>query len=78
MMGMDDVRSGHSRDQTRRDGMRRMSAPPTQRAQGPALQSARFAFDARLTTEADQLALDAPARGERARQLERVAFAAAE
>jgi hypothetical protein len=77
MMGMDDVRSGHSRDQTRRDGMRRMSAQPTQRAQRPSLQPARFPFDARLKTEADQLAFDSRARGERARQLERVAFAAA-
>ena len=45
--------------------------------QRPSLQPAGFAFDTRLTTEADQLAFDAPARGERARQLERVAFAAA-
>jgi hypothetical protein len=77
MMGMDDVRSGHSRDQTRRDGVRRVSAQPAHRAQRSSLQPARFALDARLTTEADQLAFDAPARGERARQLERVAFAAA-
>lgn len=78
MMGMDDVRSRHRAEQTGGDGMRRVSTQPAQGAQRAALQAARFAFDVWQATEADQLALDARATGERPRELERVAFAAAE
>ena len=77
MMGMD----GDARDTAengRGDGMRWMSAQPGHGTQRAALQSAWFALDVRPATEADQLALDAWAAGERPRELERVAFAAAE
>ena len=54
-----------------------MSAQPGHGTQRAALQSAWFALGVGLATEGDQLALDARAAGERPRELEWVAFAAA-
>ncbi len=75
MMGVDDVRPRHSREQARRDRMGGMAAQPAHRAQRAPQQPARFAFRPGLTAEADQLALDVS--GQRPRQLERVTFTTA-
>jgi len=76
MMGMDNVRPRHCREQARRDRMGRMTAQPAHGAERASQQPTGFSFCTRVTAEADQLALDVS--GQRARQLERVAFPAAE
>jgi len=76
MMGVNDVGARHRGEQTRRNWMGRVTAQPGQRAQRAAHQPTWFTLEVRRPTEAEQLALDVP--GQRARQLERVAFAAAE
>ena len=76
MMGMDDVRPRQCREQTWRDRMGRMTAQPTHGAQRAAAQTRDFVLETRLAPERDQLAFDVFGQG--ARQLERVAFAAAE
>jgi hypothetical protein len=76
MMGMDDVGAGDGSEQAWRHRVGRVTAQPAQRAQRPPRKSARFTLNVRAPTEGEQLALDVP--GQRPRQLERVAFAAAE
>jgi hypothetical protein len=76
MMGMDDVRPRQCREQTWRDRMGRMTPQPTHGAQRASTQTRRLVLQARLATETDQLAFDVS--GQSARQLERVALAAAE
>ena len=76
MMGMDDVRPRQSREQQWCDRLRRVSAPPAYGAQRAAPQAAWLKLEEWSSAERDQLALHEG--GQRARQLERVAFAPAE
>jgi hypothetical protein len=76
MMGVDDVRSRHRREQGWRDRIRRVAAQPANGAQRAAQQSTRLALEARDPTESDELAVDGSGQG--TRQFERIAFAAAE
>jgi len=76
MMGMDDPRAAQRTRKTRRERVCRMPAQPAHSAQRSDPQSATFLFHTALATKRDQLAVDMARQ--RPRQLERIAFTAAE
>jgi hypothetical protein len=76
MMGVDNVRSRNSREQSWRDRVRGVTLPPANRPQCAPHQAARLALLVRCSAEADQLTVDVRSQG--SRQLEWVAFAATE
>jgi hypothetical protein len=75
MMGVDDMRAGQSPQQTRREGIGRVAAPPADGTQRTASQATWLALDVSMTRERDQLAIDLACQG--SCELERVALAAA-